>query len=135
MRKKKLVFYADEEGFGIIVRKKSKNIAENIIFPVNSECNIYFANFNQGEITLTPVMQGNIEMYKVKNDILNIYMEGKSIPMKVNQYGHICETATYNYKDLEKISSFSETHDYTPTSLSRRRMRTCANTKLSSLKK
>lgn len=79
-----------------------------------------------------------IARIQVLEDAILLYKAHKSLPWKINKHtGFIENQAAYSEIDLPFLTQLHGTRDtYIPTSIqNQRRVRTCANTKLSSLKK
>ena len=79
-----------------------------------------------------------IARIQVLEDAILVYESYKSLPWKINkQTGFIESQATYNENDIPFLTRlYGKSSANVPTiTQSQRRIRTCANTKLSSLKK
>ena len=79
-----------------------------------------------------------IARIQVLEDAILLYEAHKSLPWKINKHtGFIENQAAYSEIDLPFLTQLHGTRDtYIPTRIqNQRRVRTCANTKLSSLKK
>ncbi len=138
---KRLIFVAANDYFAVVEGEKAKKLAPNAFYYVNEPCDIYIAiKSGKGKkgYNLKPISSNLVSKYLVKNDLLSIYVDGKSNPLRINNYGDVYEIATYAYEDLGKISTF-KTSTKPNKSVNgyntQRLVRTSANTKLSSFRK